>query len=169
MSPDRGTSLQTIEPSTLCYMRPVPIHTRPSGTLETQSNLSCIGDIYMYGFSMADAMINPKNCEKSEERAEECPGELRKLTNYTDRDRSTDSKSSRANHHHQYREKARRLYCCRSRDRHERRLNRLTASRAERRQEDQTLPKMRVPLVPPKPKEFFTATSIFMSRAALAQ
>jgi hypothetical protein len=32
-----------------------------------------------------------------------------------------------------------------------------------------TFPKTSVPLVPPKPKEFFTAMSIFMSRAVLAQ
>lgn len=34
---------------------------------------------------------------------------------------------------------------------------------------DQTLPKMRVPLVPPNPKEFFTATLIGILRAVLAQ
>ncbi len=35
--------------------------------------------------------------------------------------------------------------------------------------ENQTLPKISVPLVPPKPKEFFTATLIVISRAAFAQ
>lgn len=33
----------------------------------------------------------------------------------------------------------------------------------------QALPKTKVPLVPPKPNEFFTAMSIFISRAVLAQ
>ncbi len=38
-----------------------------------------------------------------------------------------------------------------------------------RRRKDQTRPNTNVPLVPPKPNEFFTATSMVMSRAVLAQ
>ncbi len=38
-----------------------------------------------------------------------------------------------------------------------------------RREDVQVRPNTSVPLVPPKPNEFFTATSIGMSRAVLAQ
>lgn len=45
----------------------------------------------------------------------------------------------------------------------------MPAARRETRRRDQMRLNTRVPLVPPKPKLFFTAYSIFMSRAVLAQ
>lgn len=152
-------------------MRPIRPCTRLICVYWRNAHLPRAGDINMYGLSMPRTMIKPKKRKKNprdtKDETRAC-GQLADLAEADQHARCCTHSGHGTDHRE---ENPGRLYYCGNRDRHEwimaETMRPLLHGRGQ--EKTQTLPKMSVPFVPPKPKEFFTAMSIDISRALLAQ
>lgn len=115
-------------------------------------------------------MIKPKNCEENDGAAEQPARPPGKLPEHVEANGKPNRCRARTHSANQCEENPRGMYYGGHRNRHggERSENAFPSGWRGMR-EDYTLPKTRVPFVPPKPNEFFTAILIGMLRAVLAQ
>ena len=151
-------------------MRPVYLLARVSGTPITQAKLSRTRDINMYGFSASAAMIKPKNCSKNTEGGDGYSREERQLIRIAVRDENAECCNPHAHDANHHQQKPGWEHYCRYRNRHDGTNGCRQAFPLQKGKVDnQILPKMSVPFVPPNPNEFFTAILIGMLRAVLAQ
>lgn len=120
---------------------------------------------------MPDAMIKPKYSEKNNAAANKHAQRYRKISDTTADDGIGYSGGYGAHNVDHRNKKAGWSYHGGYRDRHDGRSEAMNVPSPGpgRERRDQTLPKMRVPFVPPKPNEFFTAILIDMLRAVFAQ